>query len=282
MTRFVTEAFERQFAETFDVPDAIAVNSGTSALIAALWSLELQPGYEVITTPFTFMATVNAILIAGGTPVFADIDPETYLIDPRDMRRKITDRTRALLPVHLFGRVCPMAEILDLRSRYDLVVIEDTAQALGARQGDRYAGTLADAGCFSFYKTKNLSTFEGGMIAIPDRSRLDAMAVRAIANQGDVGGKRYEWIGFNFRMPEPCALIGLEQLKLHWPGVLAELGRYGIDNGYYPQLVYETPAYRRLGLAGDCPVAERLARYVAEQQFGKVQPCCVATASPPR
>lgn len=269
MTRFVTEAFEAAFQDRFGVPHAIAVNSGTSALIAALWSLELQPGDEVVTTPFTFMATANAIVIAGGTPVFADIDPETLLIDPADVARRITPRTRAILPVHLFGRVCAMDPLLNVAAEHRLFVIEDTAQALGAAWQGRYAGTLADCGCYSFYKTKNLSTFEGGMIALPSGSRMQADRIRAITNQGDTGGKTYEHIGFNFRMPEPCALIGLQSLKLHWPGVAAELGRYGPADGYYPQLIYETPAYRRRGFTGRCPVAEQAARSVASRHSRK-------------
>lgn len=263
MTRFVIDAFEQEFASRLNVRHAIAVNNGTSALIASLWSMDLQPGDEVITTAFTFIATSNAILIAGGRPVFADIAPDTLLIDPEAIATAITPRTRAIIPVHLFGRVCPMSKICDLAAEHELVVIEDTAQALGARAEDQFAGTFGDAGCFSFYKTKNLSTFEGGMIAVPECSRLDAERIRAITNQGDTGGRSFEYVGFNFRMPEPCALIGLQHLKLHWPAVLAELGRYGTVDGYYPRVVYDQPAYRKLGIRGDCPIAEQVAREVA-------------------
>lgn len=264
MTRFVTEAFEQAFASRLEVQDAIAVTSGTSALIATLWSLNLQPGDEVITTPFTFMATANSIVICGATPVFADIHPDTLLIDPRAIAEAMTTRTRAIIPVHLFGRVCAMDEILRLAEPAGIPVIEDTAQALGATWQGQYAGTIGDAGCFSFYKTKNLSTFEGGMITIPEHSRLDARRIRAITNQGDVGGKQYEYIGFNFRMPEPCALIGLQQIKMHWPAIQAELGRYGVSDGYYPRVIYDQPAYRKLGIRGNCPIAEDAARQVAE------------------
>ncbi|REK25322.1 MAG: aminotransferase DegT [Planctomycetota bacterium] len=270
MTQFVTRAFEEHFGRTFGVPEAIAVNSGTSALIAALWSLDLAPGDEVITTPFTFIATANAIVIAGGRPVFADIDPHTLLIDPDCIGQMITTRTRAIVPVHLFGRVCEIDRIREIARPQDVVVIEDAAQALGACWRGRFAGTLADCGCFSFYKTKNLSTFEGGLLAVPQGSRLNADTLRAIVNQGDTGGKNYEHIGFNFRMPEPSALIGLQTLKLHWPAVVAELGRYGPEDGYYPRLVYEQPAYRRLGLTGQCPVAERVARAVGTPRHEEV------------
>lgn len=268
MTRFVTTAFEDEFARRLEVPHAIAVNSGTSALIAALWALDLAPGDEVITTPFTFVATANAIVIAGGRPVFADIDAESLLIDPREIVRQLTPRTRAIVPVHLFGRPCPMADILQIAADRGLYVIEDTAQALGARCGERYAGTVGDCGCFSFYKTKNLSTFEGGMLAVPAHSRLDPAILRSITNQGDDGEKVYGRIGFNFRLPEPCALVGLERLKLHWPAIQAELGRYGPQDGYYPEVVYRQPSFRKLGIGGDCPIAEQVACSVAAGKGG--------------
>ena len=132
MTWFVTQELEREFGRRFDVPHAVAVNSGTSALMATLWSLELQRGDEVITTPYTFIATSNAIVVAGGRPVFADIDPATLLIDPAEIEQAVTPRTRAIIPVHLFGRVCEMDAINDIARRHGLIVIEDTAQALGA------------------------------------------------------------------------------------------------------------------------------------------------------
>lgn len=271
MTRFVTDAFEAEFSHRFGGCSAIAVNSGTSALIAVLWSLDLKPGDEVITTPFTFVATANAIVIAGGTPVFADIHPDTLLIDPAAIEELITPRTRAIVPVHLFGRVCAMDEILPIAAQHNLIVVEDTAQALGAKFGEFWAGTLSDAGCFSFYKTKNLSTFEGGMIAVPPQSRLSADRIRAITNQGDLGGKTYGEIGFNFRIPEPCALIGLQALKLHWPGILAELGRYGTPDGYYPRLVYQHPVYERGGITGNCPHAEQAAAAVYQKSLAQEQ-----------
>jgi dTDP-4-amino-4,6-dideoxygalactose transaminase len=264
MTRFVTDTFERTFAERLKVPHAIAVNSGTSALIAALWALDLQPGDEVVTTPYTFVATANAILIAGGRPVFADVDPQTLLLDPQEVERKISPRTRALLPVHLFGQVCPLDRFQRLAQASGLYLIEDTAQALGATWQGRYAGTSGDCGCFSFYKTKNLSTFEGGLLAVPANSRIDPIKLRAITTQGDVGGRQYEHLGFNFRMPEPCALLGLERLKFHWPAIQAELGRYGAQDGYYPRLVYQEPFYRRLGITGNCPIAEQAAARVSQ------------------
>ena len=128
----IRNIFEDYVKERFDLKDCIAVNNGTSALIAPLWSMDLKPGDEVITTPFTFIATTNAILIAGAIPVFVDIDPETFLIDPEKIEEKITSRTKAIIPVHLYGTVCKMDRINEIANKHNLVVIEDTAQAFGA------------------------------------------------------------------------------------------------------------------------------------------------------
>lgn len=275
MPAIVRDIFEKEFTRKLDVEDSIAVNSGTSALIAALWSLDLQPGDEVITTPFTFIATSNAILIAGGKPVFVDIDPNTLLIDPDKIEAAITDKTKAIIPVHLYGRVCDMDKIMDIADKHELMVIEDTAQAFGSMRGYRcesavrFAGTMGDVGCFSFYKTKNISTFEGGMITINNSSRMNGGKIRSIVDQGQVGKYNHEHIGFNFRMPEPCCLIGLEAIKLHMVGIRAELGMRGPEQGHYPNVVYEQPVYRRKGITGDCPIAERVAKSIKEGTYGK-------------
>lgn len=175
MPQIIREIFEKYVIDTFNLEDCIAVNNGTSALIACLWSMDLQSGDEVITTPFTFVATSNAILIAGAKPVFVDIDPDTLLINPKLIESAITKNTKAILPVHLYGTICDMQQIMSIAKKYNLIVIEDTAQAFGATNLEgKYAGMMGDAGTFSFYKTKNISTFEGGMIAIPKESNLDA------------------------------------------------------------------------------------------------------------
>ena len=265
MPAVVRSIFENYVKDRFDLEDCIAVNNGTAALIAPLWSLGLKPGDEVITTPFTFIATTNAIVIAGGTPVFVDIDPETYLIDPNKVEAAITDRTRAIIPVHLYGRVCAMDQINDIAGRNELVVIEDTAQAFGAEHTTgKYAGMLSDAGTFSFYKTKNISTFEGGMICIPKGSRLEPQKIRSICDQGQVGKYNHEYIGFNFRLAEPLCLMALEQMKIHMTGIKAELGLRGPEQGHYPNVVYDQPAYKRLGITGDCPIAESVAAKIKE------------------
>ena len=261
----IRNIFEEYVKERFDLEDCIAVNNGTAALIAPLWSLDLKPGDEVITTPFTFIATSNAIVIAGAKPVFVDIDPETYLMDPSKLEQAITPNTKAIIPVHLYGRVCEMEQINAIAAKHDLVVIEDTAQAFGATcHCGKAAGMMSDAGTFSFYKTKNISTFEGGMICIPKGSRLDGNKIRSICDQGQVGNYNHEYIGFNFRLAEPLCLMALEQMKLHMTGIRAELGLRGPAQGHYPKVVYQQPVYVRKGITGDCPIAERVAAEIAE------------------
>ena len=268
MPTVVRNIFENYVKERFDLQDCIAVNNGTSALIAPLWSLGLKPGDEVITTPFTFVATANAIVIAGATPVFVDIDPDTLLIDPEKIKQAITVKTKAIIPVHLYGRVCDMDRINIIAENHNLVVIEDTAQAFGAEcHCGKYAGMLSDAGTFSFYKTKNISTFEGGMICIPKGSRLNADKIRAICDQGQVGKYNHEYIGFNFRLAEPLCLMALEQMKIHMTGIKAELGNRGPEQGHYPNVVYNQPAYKERGITGNCPIAEEIALSIAQGKY---------------
>lgn len=260
MPQIIRDIFESYVKERYNLEDCIAVNSGTSALIATLWSMDLKPEDEIITTPFTFIATSNSIIIAGGKPVFVDIDPDSYLIDADKIEAAITPNTKAIMPVHLYGRICNMEKINAIAKKYDLIVIEDTAQAFGSGQ----AGFMADAGCFSFYKTKNISTFEGGMICIPKNSKLDAGKIRSICNQGQEGKYNHEYIGFNFRLAEPLCLMAYEQMKLHMTGIRAELGLRGPEQGHYPNVAYNQPVYIRKGITGDCPIAEKVAQSIKE------------------
>ena len=264
----VRNMFEEYVKDRFDLEDCIAVNNGTSALIACLWSMDLKPGDEVITTPFTFIATSNAILIAGAKPVFVDIDPDTLLIDPERVKSAITEKTKAIIPVHLYGRICEMEKINKIAQDNNLVVIEDTAQAFGAEDNSgKFAGMISDAGTFSFYKTKNISTFEGGMICVPRGSRLDAEKIRSICDQGQVGKYNHEYVGFNFRLAEPLCLMALEQMKIHMTGVKAELGLRGPEQGHYPDVVYNQPAYKKIGLSGDCPIAEKISSEISKGTY---------------
>jgi dTDP-4-amino-4,6-dideoxygalactose transaminase len=266
MPQIIRNIFEDYVKDKFNLKDCIAVNSGTSALIATLWSMDLHPGDEIITTPFTFIATSNAILIAGAKPVFVDIDRNNFLIDASKIEDAITEKTKAIIPVHLYGRMCDMGKIDHIAEKYNLKVIEDTAQAFGRKDiEDRYAGMNSDAGTFSFYKTKNISTFEGGMICIPEKSKLDGDKIRAICNQGQVGRYNHEYLGFNFRLAEPLCLMAYEQMKLHMTGIKAELGTTGPEHGHYPKVVYEQPIYKKLKITGNCPVAEKVAKFIREK-----------------
>lgn len=263
MPAIVRNIFEQYVKDRFELQGCIAVNNGTAALIAPLWSLDLQPDDEVITTPFTFIATTNAILIAGAKPVFVDIDPDTLLIDADKIEEAITPNTKAIIPVHLYGRICQMDKITQIAERYNLIVIEDSAQAFGAKNSHgKFAGMTSDAGAFSFYKTKNISTFEGGMICIAKNSKLDSEKIRSICNQGQVGKYNHEYVGFNFRLAEPLCLMALEQMKIHMTGIEAELGIRGPEQGHYPRVVYHQPAYIKQNITGDCPVAEKVAEKI--------------------
>ena len=261
MPAMVREMFENYAKELLSAEDCIAVNSGTSGLMATLMSLDLQDGDEVITTPFTFIATTNSIVFAGGKPVFVDIREDNYLIDADMIERQITERTKAIVPVHLYGRMCDMDKILDLALKYNLVVIEDATQAFSSTYKGRYSGTLGDAGVYSFYKTKPLSTFEGGMVVVKTGSKLDSKKIRSITNQGQLGDTKYnhEYLGFNFRLAEPLCLIGYEAMKLHMQGIKSEVGLRGPGLGHYPRVVYEQPIYKKLGITGCCEVAEKVA-----------------------
>lgn len=266
MPAIVREIFENYVKERFDLEDCIAVNNGTSALIACTWSMDLKPTDEIITTPFTFIATSNSILIGGGKPVFVDIDPQSYLIDADKIEAAITENTRAIMPVHLYGRICDMEKINKIAEKYNLVVIEDTAQAFGATcHCGKYAGMQSDAGTFSFYKTKNISTFEGGMICIPKNSKLDAKKIRSICDQGQDGRYNHVNVGFNFRLAEPLCLMAYEQMKLHMTGIKSELGIRGPKQGHYPNVVYDQPIYKKKKIKGDCPIAEKIAKKIREQ-----------------
>ena len=265
MPQIIRKIFEDYVKEKFNLEDCIAVNNGTSALIACTWSMNLKPTDEIITTPFTFIATSNSIIIGGGKPVFVDIDPNTLLIDPNKIESAITENTKAIMPVHLYGRVCDMEKINAIAKKHNLIVIEDTAQAFGATcHCGKYAGMQSDVGTFSFYKTKNISTFEGGMICIPKNSKLDAKKIRSICDQGQDGRYNHVNIGFNFRLAEPLCLMAYEQMKLHMTGIKAELGIRGPTQGHYPNVVYEQPIYIEKGITGNCPIAESVAKKIRE------------------
>ncbi len=192
-------AFEEEFAAFSGVRHGIAVNTGTSALHLALLAAGVGPGDEVITVPCTFVATVAAITYAGATPVFVDVDPVTYTMDPAQIEGAITPRTKAILPVHLYGNPCEMDTIIEIARRHNLTVIEDAAQAHGAEYKGRRCGSMGEMGCFSFYPGKNLGAYGEGGLVTTDNSEL-ARKLRMLRDWG--AEKKYEHVlkGFNYRM----------------------------------------------------------------------------------
>lgn len=205
----VVAEFEQRFAELVGAKHAIAVNNGTTALVGAIQALELEPGDEVVTTPFTFIATLNAILEAGATVRFGDIRTEDFCLDPAAAAAQITDRTRVILPVHLYGQSADMAPIVDLAAQHDLAIVEDAAQAHGATYQGAGVGTFG-IGCFSFYATKNLTTGEGGVITTND-DRI-AEKLRIMRNQGMRARYEYVMAGHNYRMTDLQAALALPAL----------------------------------------------------------------------
>jgi len=215
--------FEREFAAYKAAEHAAAVNSCTAALHLALLASGVKPGDEVITTALTFCATVNAIIHAGATPVLADVDPVTMNIDPADVTRKLTGRTKALVPVHFAGRPCDMNSLCGLAERHGMKMIEDCAHAIETVYHGRKAGTFGDFGCFSFYVTKNVVTGEGGMVLTrreEDLARIKVLALHGMSKDAwkrfsDEGYKHYQVVdaGFKYNMMDIQAAIGIHQLE---------------------------------------------------------------------
>lgn len=213
----VVARFEEAFASLVGTKHAVAVNNGTTALVAAMQVLDLEPGDEVLTSPFTFVATLNAILEAGATATFADIDELDYNVTASTLAEGLTDRTRVLLPVHLYGQAADTAPIADLAADRGLALVEDTAQSHGATVDGRGAGSFG-LGTFSFYATKNLTTGEGGMITTDDDTIADRL--RVLRNQGMRARYQYEVAGHNYRMTDLQAALALPQLD-RYAGVVA-------------------------------------------------------------
>ncbi|MGA8849171.1 MAG: DegT/DnrJ/EryC1/StrS family aminotransferase [Dehalococcoidia bacterium] len=204
------EEFEASFASYIGTKYAIATSSGTAALHIAFLASGIGHGDEVITTPFSFIATANAILFCGARPVFVDIDKDTFCINPGLIRAKITSKTKAVLPVHLYGQPCNMKEIVRICREHNLILIEDACQAHGAEYSGKKVGSFG-IGCFSFYPTKNMTTGEGGMILTAD-SHI-AERARMIRSHGQNGRYVHELLGYNYRMTDIAAAIGICQLK---------------------------------------------------------------------
>ncbi|MCI7643462.1 MAG: DegT/DnrJ/EryC1/StrS family aminotransferase [Lentisphaeria bacterium] len=193
------EKLEREVAQYCQTPYACGVTSGSDALIIALMAEGIGPGDEVITTPFTFFATVGAIARVGATPVFADIDPDTFNISPEAVAAKVTARTKAIIPVHLFGQCADMDKIMEIAQAHKLIVIEDACQSIGAEYRGRRAGSMGDYGAFSFFPSKNLGCFgDGGMVSVTDPEK--AARLKVFRNHGQSGTYIHEFVGGNFRL----------------------------------------------------------------------------------
>ncbi len=200
------KALEGEISAYLGAPHAIGLNSGTDALHLALRALDIGPGDEVITTPFTFVATTEAIGIVGATPVFVDIDPRTYNMDTSQIEAAITPRTRAILPVHLYGCPAPMDEIMAIAKRHSLAVIEDCAQAIGATIDGRFVGTIGTFGAFSFFPSKNLGAYgDAGLLVTGDPALADR--VRSLRAHGGRVKYYHEELGVNSRLDEVQAAI---------------------------------------------------------------------------
>ena len=205
------EKFEKEFSNYIGSKYAIAVNSGTAALHLALESLEIKNGDEVITTPFTFAATSNVIVLQNAKPIFVDIDMQTYNLDPNLVRKAITSKTKAIMPIHYAGQCSDMDELNEIADKNNILVIEDAAPAIGATYKGRKAGTLGKISGFSFFPDKNITTGEGGMITTDDYELSEKCKIMR-KNGADT---RYHniYFGWNFKMPDPNAALGISQLK---------------------------------------------------------------------
>jgi len=298
----MVKEFEDMFSQYCQCSNAIAVNNGTAALHCTLHALGIQPGDEVITTPFTFIATAHAILIAGATPVFVDIKEDTFNIDPDKIQEKISDKTKAIIVVDLYGQ---LAEYDRIKRVTDLPIIEDASQSIGALHQGKKAGSFGAIATFSFYATKNIATGEGGMVVTPSADYAEK--VRQFRNHG-WDGSQYTVAGYNYRMSDIFGAIGIEQMKKveeltekriqnaiylsehlkdtvivpfvlpntrhvfhqytikvkNRDTVLQRLQEKGIEAKiFYPQAIHLYPHFRKLGYKeGDYPVAERVSKEV--------------------
>jgi dTDP-4-amino-4,6-dideoxygalactose transaminase len=258
---------------------AVAVNSCTAALHLSILAAGIKPGDEVITTAMTFCATVNAIIHAGGTPVIADVDPDTMNIDPRDVAARVTSKTKALLPVHFAGRPCDMDSLCGVADKHGLKMIEDCAHAIESEYKGRKTGTFGEFGCFSFYVTKNVITGEGGMVLARDEedaSRIKILALHGMTKDAwkrfsDEGYKHYQVVeaGFKYNMMDIQAAIGIHQLKRvekNWKR------RQEIWNRYNEAL-----AQLPIGLPAPVEPETRHAYHLYTIMIDKIRPACRAT-----
>lgn len=310
-----TKEFEERFAEYIGTKYVVALNSCTAALHLAINVLGIDSG-EVITTPITFVSTAHTILYNDARPVFADVQEDTLNIDPIDIERKITEKTRAIIAVHYGGHICDMDEILGIAGEHNLYVIEDASHACGAEYKKKKAGSLGDIGCFSFHAVKNLATGDGGMITTNDKEiyekllKIRWLGINKSTYQRDTKGYSWyydvEYVGFKMHMNDIAAAIGLVQLKkldkmnserreivrryneefedLDWietpverdyvrsslhnyaikvnrgdrNELIVHLAGRGISAGVHYMPLYLHSIYKKLGINGNCPIADRV------------------------
>jgi len=211
------QAFEKSASLFIKSKYVVAVNSGTAALQAALYALDIKKGDEVLVPSFTFVATANSVVSTGAKPIFVDILKENYTMDPDDLQKKITKKTRAIMPVHLYGNVAYIDRILEIAKKHNLPVIEDSAQSLGSTYKGKHAGTFSDLGCWSMYPAKVMTSGEGGFIGTNNKKLHDKLLM--IRNHGMVHGYDTRIFGLNLRLPEISAAIATIQMK-KLPGFL--------------------------------------------------------------
>ena len=256
---------EETIAEYCDVPYAVGCASGSDALLLALMAINLKAGDEVILPSFTFFATASAVVRLGATPVFADIDPVSYNLSPRSVRRRLTARTRAIIPVHLYGRCAEMEPILQMAKRYDISVIEDCAQAIGAQYHGRRAGSMGDFGCFSFYPTKNLGgAGDGGMVTV--RSEKFAKRLRRLRVHGMEPRYYHAEIGINSRLDGLQAAF----LNTKFPHLEEWTARRNANARRYGQLFRQSGADRWITLPDLATVSDDGDRMVWNQYVIRV------------
>lgn len=206
------KTLEQQIAKLCGAKHGVGVANGTDALILALWALDIGPGDEVITTPFTFAATIEAIAMRGAKPVFVDVDEKTFNIDPKAIQRVITPKAKAIIPVHLYGQSSDMDPIMDLADRYALKIVEDNAQAIGATYKGKPTGSFGDAACISFYPTKNLGACGDAGMIVTSNDQL-AERLRCLRAHGSKQRYFHEELGVNSRLDEIQAAILLTKLR---------------------------------------------------------------------
>lgn len=250
-----TTAFEQKIAKLCNVPYAVAVTSGTAAIFLGLVACGVGPGDEVLVPDITFIATANAVKLAGARPVLVDVNADSLCMDPERAEAAITERTTAIVPVHVSGRAAPMPALQELARKHDVRIVEDAAAALGSRAYDSALGTLGDVGCFSFTATKTITTGQGGMVVTKDSSlhrRLHELKDQGRPVRGTGGADVHVSVGYNFKLTNLQAAMGLAQLE-DLPVRLEHLRR--LYRAYRDALA-DQPRVRVLGFdlaAGECP-----------------------------